>query len=228
MTAYDDQVLSDSPVGYWKMQEASGLPQDSSGNANHMTDFTGATQPNYQQAGPFNLGYSIEYPGGRRHHRTAVSTATSNFSLEFWGLIVSTINSQTMVGNNNGGTNGWAMLANSNRKGQAIAQGVALLAETSVAAFPVSTWTHFVLVKASGAGGIWTYYINGVVDTANAGTTSVTTPSGATTKLGNPDGTMQLKLSHVAIYNSALSSDRVIAHYEEAAGQVPYVSITVH
>lgn len=39
--AYADVVLADSPVGYWRLGEASGLPQDSSGNGNHATSVEG-------------------------------------------------------------------------------------------------------------------------------------------------------------------------------------------
>ena len=35
MSAYSDAVLADSPVGYWRLGEASGAFVDSSGNGNN-------------------------------------------------------------------------------------------------------------------------------------------------------------------------------------------------
>jgi hypothetical protein len=47
--AYADEVLSDSPVAYYRMDEASGQPQDSSGNGNHTTVTFGSET--YSQSG---------------------------------------------------------------------------------------------------------------------------------------------------------------------------------
>jgi hypothetical protein len=35
--SYVDEVLADSPRAFYRLNEASGLPQDSSGNGLHMT-----------------------------------------------------------------------------------------------------------------------------------------------------------------------------------------------
>jgi hypothetical protein len=37
---YEAAVMADSPRAYWKFQELSGLPQDSSGNGLHWTSWT--------------------------------------------------------------------------------------------------------------------------------------------------------------------------------------------
>jgi hypothetical protein len=37
MALYDTAVIADAPYLYWKLNESSGLPQDSSGNARHST-----------------------------------------------------------------------------------------------------------------------------------------------------------------------------------------------
>jgi hypothetical protein len=47
--SYSSEVLADSPRGYWRMNEASGNPQDSSGNGLHMDTTTGT--PIYSQTG---------------------------------------------------------------------------------------------------------------------------------------------------------------------------------
>ena len=48
--AYATEVVADSPAAYYRMQEASGLIQDSSGNANHASASGGTAT--YQQTSP--------------------------------------------------------------------------------------------------------------------------------------------------------------------------------
>ena len=48
--SYFDEVMADSPVAYYRMDEASGLIQDSSGNGNNATVLNGTT-PTYSEPG---------------------------------------------------------------------------------------------------------------------------------------------------------------------------------
>jgi Concanavalin A-like lectin/glucanases superfamily len=63
--SYASEVLADNPKAFWRMSEPSGSPQDSSGNAHHVTSVVGA--PTYSQASPIvsdSAARSIYLPDG--------------------------------------------------------------------------------------------------------------------------------------------------------------------
>lgn len=88
--AYTDVVLNDAPASWWRLQDASGLPQDSSGNAHHMTAKTGASQT-YQQTRLASgiAAYSIDAAADANvftasNPSWSNPTGTSPFSVEGW------------------------------------------------------------------------------------------------------------------------------------------------
>lgn len=82
--SYSDRILADNPLAYWKLNEASGAPQDSSGNGFHLT-VTGA--PTYGQ-GSFlgGGGTSILFDTGAYCSLTPVPAALqlATWTLEGW------------------------------------------------------------------------------------------------------------------------------------------------
>ena len=68
-------------------------------------------------------------------------------------------------------------------------------------------WYHIAVKRDSGT---WTYYVNGNVDKANAGTDA---PAAPTTFFYALTGHLCNRLSHVALYETALSDATVLSHF---------------
>lgn len=91
MTAYDTLVLAKNPIGYWKLDEASGLTLvDSSPNANTMT-IQAATEPErYHVAGvnPTSIPYGIDWNNQNRARLASGVPGQfgvgSSFTVESW------------------------------------------------------------------------------------------------------------------------------------------------
>lgn len=211
-------ILADSPKAYYKCQETgvgSDLyPLDASGNGLDMNAKTSlSTGFVYGQTGWSLLGDKmIVLAGGRSLWRTTqVSTVVANFTAEFVIQIQATGNGQGIFYNGNGGSNGWGILANSDGTIQPLLGGVAGLTKTNtVLTIGTSSWYHVFFVKRA-AGTSPEIWINGVKDTAVQGTTAPRAPSGTTNINGNTG--CQAGYSHVAIYETALSSTRIAAHW---------------
>jgi hypothetical protein len=84
--AYQDEVLADAPVGYWRMNEASGTTLlDSSGANRHGTYAGGYTL--FQQSGIGNSGAMVYFNGTSGYASVPHDNAfnlTGDFTLEAW------------------------------------------------------------------------------------------------------------------------------------------------
>lgn len=209
MSCYSATVLADGPKAYWECQEASGLPQDSSGNGLHMTsqDLTGGGF-GYREPGPFD--YGILANGGSRFLRAAVSTAVNNLTLEMWVKINLVTNPTQGIFSWNSGANGFILAVTTNFHFFIVVQGVATLSQSAVA-LPSgggrAGWSHVVVVRDAGT---WKYYLNGQVDTANAGTSTPIAPTGSTIFPGG--ASVQSVVAHLAMYESVLTPTQIKDH----------------
>ena len=102
----NDLAKDAGAVALYNFQEASGLPQDLSGNGNHFTSISGGAD--YGHPGPFGQR-CIRIVGGESIVRSSVvSTVQNDFTME---LIVDieavTQNDQILVHNGAEATNGW-------------------------------------------------------------------------------------------------------------------------
>lgn len=203
--AYIENVMLDTPRAFYKMQDTSGNPVDSSGNSLNLTSVAGT--PEYQQTGPMG-DYGIRCVGGETLDRSGhISTVTNNLTMEGWfNVELTTGDDQILFYNGNSGSNGWGIVVDNNGKFQYLCGGVALGTASSAAIEGVG-YRHIVVVRDAGT---WKYYVNGVSDTANAGTTAPGTPSGVT-KMGG--GSVQTVYAYVAVYETALSAATILTHY---------------
>jgi hypothetical protein len=94
--SYSSEVLADSPVAYYRMDEASGQPQDASGNGNHTTVTNGAKT--YSQSGALASEPSstaITFNSGIDNNFEAPDHATldvgSVFTVEGWLKLLSLV-----------------------------------------------------------------------------------------------------------------------------------------
>jgi len=211
------EILADSPKAYWKCQEdgttGHQLPQDSSGNGLHMTTRQ-STNFSYGAAGLPVLGDKmIVCAGGSGFERATLSTVTHDFTIEMVVQVQAvTVDPQALIYNGDGGANGWGLFVRTTGKLQPLLGGVAFLTITNTAlTIGTTDWYHVVFVKRA-AGTAPEIWINATKDTAVQATTAPAAPSGGRTFF-NEDTACQGGYAHVAIYESALSSTRIGAHY---------------
>lgn len=208
--SYADEILADSPVLYWKLDEASGFPQDSSGNARHAQETNGT--PAYRQPGPFPGSYSINLPVGSRfnYNTGPATTVTDNFTLELWVKLNSNAaNGRTLWRN---GSTGWEISVDIDGAWFWYSNGNF---GADAATFLSSAWRFIHVVRRAGT---WEYYVDGNVDTANAGTTAAATPTGGVQL--SAAVSLDVHVSNAAIYSNALSAERIAVHYDAAYGVV--------
>lgn len=216
---YITAVMADSPRAYYKLDEASGLPQDSSGNGLHMENTVAA--PTYRQGGPFPdaLAMDFERSDGDAFTRTTapVSTATNNFAIEVWMKSEAFPGDEGRIITNGLDSNGWSLFqtsAGGNSYHMAY-HGVADMGASS--ALVIDTWYHIAVVRRAGT---TEYYLNGVLD-ATKGTSTPSSPTTSTSMGQAQDGSVRFDgmLAHVAFYETALTQARLEAHFDAATAE---------
>ena len=103
--AYREEVLADAPAGYWPLGDASGNPQDASGNARHVTVVGGT--PIYGVPGPVSGTTAVTFDGTTEYFTSpdgAWFDLGDVFTLEAWVTRPSAIS--TIVAK---GTNGYEL-----------------------------------------------------------------------------------------------------------------------
>ncbi len=213
--SYSSEVLADSPKAYFRMAEASGLIQDSSGLAHHATVATGTAT--YQQASP-------------------ITSDASDFSIDFSSDNFSIPNHADLTFGDTLTAEAWVYRADlgvtrviSGRGGTALTWGVdgandkifTAKADTGAICYSsitlaASTWYHVVYTKATSTN---TLYINGVDVTSSVTNQTLASPAVPLIVGADYNGTLPWagRLDEVAFYATALSSARVSAHYAAAA-----------
>lgn len=228
---YGIEVLADSPVGYWRMDEMVGAitAVDRSGNAFNGT-YNG---PTLGQTGPLADGSKAALFDGTNDYIDMGDVDTleftnGNFSVEAWVKFTSTTTQQVIIGKSawTATTRGWTLLQASAGSGAirfyAVNAASAVIADvTTTSQFNDNQWHHVVVTIPSGvaSSGIKIYVdgSNQSVSAAGAGGTidnpavpfRIGGPSDGTDPNYNWDG----YIDEVAVYNSVLSATRVSAHY---------------
>ena len=230
------EILADTPLGYWKLDEASGNFADSSGNGRTMTATTAGLAPSYRYGAwaPRETTKYAFFPsngsGGTRSDTCGLTIpADANWTFECIGVIT-----QTSAVNGFFGIGGVTEVAADNYQVRArtvAATGVlgaywengagvdnnvnGLVAKLLVAGIP----QHLVWVK-DGTANTLTLYINGILVDLISYSTEPTGGSAATSQVGANDvsGTTNgpVGMAHAALYATALTSARVRAHAQAA------------
>lgn len=192
LSEYRALVMEGNPVAYWPLDDASGLPQDYSGNGRHMTAVSGS--PTYGNLSLLGRGF-INYPSTAFHERAVVSTATANMYVEMW--VRRTGNASTDLfrhGTTSGGFELEFTAASGAFRGNL--PGVGTLGAIGQI-FP-DEW--FYLVAGRGAT-TWSSWLNLVEHTSTFGTGTPGTPVGNTRIIGA--AATGIEWAHVAFYESA-------------------------
>lgn len=213
LPAYKNIILASSPKAYWKCDETSGNPVDSSGNGNDMTTSTGT--PVYRvKRGPLTPNLNgIRLPGGSSLSRSSpVSTVTNNFCFELW-LCPEAVSANDMdvIYNGNAASNGWGLLIDGNMTIQVLMGGVDFIANSSTA-LTTQAWNHVVVARDATQ---WKYWINGALDGASLATTAPGAPSGGISGFREA-ASRQIVVAHAAIYESVLTLAQIQTRYRAA------------
>lgn len=222
--SYSSEVLADSPVAYYRMDEVSGLIQDSSGNANHATSTLGAGSATYGE------------PGAIASDPTSKSIKVATFGFDVpdhasldWGDVVTV---EAWAKRNGIGTyqyfavkgfsvsSGTTVRFNPSNELELVSEAVGIIAESSVTITDTTGFHHFVTTWNGTTSKI---YIDGV---------DATTPQFDLTLLDNADplriglydATTFLFngwLDELAFYPTDLSQARVQAHFDAASAIAP-------
>ncbi len=214
---YAQEVLSDSPVGYWKLDEASGTTAtDSSTSALNATYVNSPTLGS--TAGPLTAGgTAATFSSGSSQHVLRSDNALLDTgdvqTLEAWVKRANSGTTHALF--SRGQASGYIRINGSNLV-EWLDSNVGLIA-TSTTPIGNNVWTHVVCTKNGATSKI---YIN-AVDVTGAVTDHVLS-DGANPSLAigsdYPLGEyMTGSIAHAAIYGTALSAARVLAHYNAAA-----------
>src|SRR5579864_2195660 len=227
---YSTVVASDSPIGYWRLDESSGstAADSSSGHANPLTyqgGFTLGAQPGAISGDP-DPGVTLNGSTGAVTATKATTTGTTNWSLEAW-LNPSTLPQSGVVAYDGQiGSNGFGFAVGATN-GTSLSSGSHLIGIVgSVGMFDsgynfssANTWYHVVMTRDTTTIRL---YANAVLQT----TTSTLSPvapgarfslgSGFTSAAGQVDP-FAGGIDEAASYNALLSAGRILSHYTEGA-----------
>ena len=217
--SYDDEVIADSPSGYWKLNETSGtIAKDYSGNGYNGTysgTYTLGASELLTGSGSSTMMNLSNGNGQVTIGNTAALNLDSNFTIEFW-VNLSTSNPAYSGVINKLGSSGWLIQADQLSPATATrvrndTSGYYNQYEFAPTIFTGST--HYVVIAFNNGTG--TAYID---TTPNAFTYTASTGLGvnggntANIVIGGSIGTY----GNFAYYNGALSPARIAAHYAAA------------
>ncbi len=215
------QIMLDSPVGYWPMNEASGTSMaDESGNTRNGTLVGGATPG---VAGP--AGLSVDLDGTNDQMTASMSTSLDLAALtaECWintdvvgagGVVLVASRSES-----NGTTVRFSCSVPTAQDRMEAWNGSVAVDSGASSLSPVGVWTHLAWCWGSG---VVDMYANGVLLASptlamGSATSQVFRVGGMTTGSGN-NYFLNGKIAQVAVFGSRLTAARIAAHYY--AGQL--------
>jgi polysaccharide biosynthesis protein PslG len=232
-TTYDSTVLTDSPRGYWPLNETSGQVRDLSGAYAASTVSTGALGVEGAS------GTAASFDGVTQQIRvpyTATMRATASFSAEVWAKLPAaaqttgwpTVFSRGDVTKGHFGTAMWVD-AEGDRTVHFKRNGVDVGTSRGLS----STAYRHLTFTFDGGSKRWTWYVDGTADTSGvlaalAGTDKESAPLTIGAMLNTAGGSAvnhgKLQLDGLALYPKVLSASRVAAHF--AAAKAPAAPTT--
>ena len=226
--SYPAEILSDSPLGYWELDETSGsTAADSSGNGNTLTIGGGIS---LDQPPLITEGGCISVPGLANLSRSgSLLSGENDATIECWVDLDDVTDYATII-DFGGSGNGLSIQVEDGVVYGVHASGGSPIVVSS--AVSTGTTYHVVLVLDT-VNDTLTLFVNGsqvdqVADTENSasgtgdtgigGTQQNTLRHDGTISSGAPTDEMDGRIDEVAVYGAALSSTRITAHYDEGVG----------
>ena len=217
--AYSSVVLGFTPAAYWRMGEASGQPQDSSGNAQHTTALGGT--PTYSQDGAIvgDTNKAILLDGSTEYF-TAPDSATldlgATFTIVGWIKRASIGTLDTIISK---GVNGYHLRVNASNKLELLKENVASLA---ISTPTILSGSYYFVAAVKSPGVIPVLYVNGAAVALDSSAATDTANTAAVLTIGRRqsgsdeyfDGT----LDEIALFSTALTAANISAIYQAGAG----------
>jgi hypothetical protein len=240
---YATTVLADSPTAYWRLGEASGNWDDSSGNGLTLLvigsptyGVTGALSGDSDKAVKTFASGSNNY--GRRESETLLLMGTGDFTVEAWAKVdtPAAVLPTLIYKGYPGSDAGWALGLDANMRVAAALQDNANPASHYVAGLigpPISTaaWHHIVALfdRSSGV----TVYLDGnywgFLSTSDWQGSVDDTSQRFTLGLCGYADYPGAYLDEVALYKGSLLSEaRIVEHYTVGAGHAPTAPVVPH
>lgn len=223
---YTDIVKIDSPIFYFKLDEASGSTAYATIGANGTYNTSGVT---YQIASPIAFEpkpYAVNINNAGNFASNG-SEVTQTFTIEVWGKPTSSITTVSQQTSGVYGTSGQNYIAWPTQKGSNRGAGISFgtnaiqvfehgdgnLYAPLVQTGTYNGWTHVVVVYSSGTPSL---YVNGVF--IKTGLTSGQTKYSPTSFLSANGGYGPYDggADEIAVYNYALTDTQIAAHYDAA------------
>jgi hypothetical protein len=217
--AYADAVLADGPVAYWRLDEPAGASTaaDSSGRALDGT-FSGRVSLGVPGATAAGTAAAIDQSDGKARFRdSSVLRLNGAFSIEFWSRLERYGSGWPGIVNKNGSWSADGFLIWYDASGKLHFKRNNAEWTTPAGALVSDRLRHFVVTYDDRD---LKWYVDGSIVTSqsaslpfNRGATPLDLGQG---DLGAGDGS--IVLDEVALYGTALSSDRIRSHHEAAGG----------
>lgn len=218
--SYDAVVISDSPAGFWPLNESSGTTAfDQSGNGNNGT-YTGSFSLGQTSILPTDTETCVNFTGGQMAVPDAapLRLGAGDFSVEVWFDAANFTNQYVSLVDE--ASRPYCMFLNPGGSLNQIFFGIGgtTSQQTMSLSFAASTKYHLV----------WTYlhssttstiYVNGSSVGSTTESQGSTNSSTGLTLAGNPSSGGHVYAGFaqkLAVYNHQLSSGRVSAHYSAA------------
>lgn len=211
MATYIEEVLADSPWSFNTMQDA-GIPLlDSSGNGRALDAVNGS--PDFQQPGLIGNDFSVGFDNSEFVSNDGTApNITDNFTLECFFYMVGSGGVEAWIWQCGltGGT-GWSIAIDSSNQVYPLANNVAVLTKGPV--LSQNIWYHLAIKRNT----IWTLYVDGVPVVPDAGNTAPGPPGDLNRIAGPIIRNLPMRLAYCAVYDTALSDARILAHFEAAS-----------
>jgi hypothetical protein len=213
---YRAEVLADNPIAFWRLAETSGSTAvDEMGNYNafyvgsptlgNVGPIAGVGCPNFA-----NVNQYVEAPG--------TPIGTSDFTIELWAFLKDTTTRRDFYSRKNLSTNASDVTVFYNgSKFQVFERQSVPGASVGVTGATTPTNTGWYHICARRNGTQKSIYINGALD--GTITQTVANIDLETAEFGRNRSSVspiEERMSHVSVYNYALSATRIAAHYAAA------------
>lgn len=214
--SYFSEVMADGPVVYYRMNDASGNPVDSSGNGLNVTGTSGGGSATYSQPGaiasdPSSTSIKINPTFAFTRTNNALMNFGNVFTVEMWVRKNADGSIMDLASKN---TTGWGVTftaANTVRL-EAVAIGDIT---TSTVALTVDGRFHHIVATDNGIS-TGKIYIDGV-DCGSAPLSTSVTDTVSDLRIAEYTGAPYNGwIDELALYPTALSQARVLAHYNAA------------
>jgi hypothetical protein len=228
---YRAAVLEDSPVAYWRLGEPNGAATAIDEKGAYNGTYVGSPQGGVAGALADNTAITIDADAEYIQAPAGVGNITSeSITVEFWikpARLLSTSSATGMIPISRGasGVGGWYLVINSNGSIVFSTRQSATSQSTVSSTGVVSTgaWHHIVATRN---GAVAKIYVNGADVTATPATHVNPDAYGVNLQIGRYTGAgwnAYGDYDEVAIYSTALSAARVLAHYQAAARIEPWL-----